>query len=89
MPRHGVKIRRDDDLSNGDPPDWVLRIYREATESDLEQNHYLEEVGQILWNTVLAIRHCPFCGEQLSGDSDRGAFPARHFDYAGRSMQER
>jgi hypothetical protein len=89
MPRQGVEIRRDDELSDADPPDWVLSIYRQATESDLEQNHYLEEVGETIWNTLIAIRHCPFCGERLSDDSDLGAYPAKHFDYAGWNMQER
>ena len=71
MPQQGVEIRRDGELSDAGPPDWVLSVYREAGESDLEENHYLEEVGQILWNTFLVIRHGPFCGEQLSGDSGR------------------
>ena len=89
MPRQGVEVRRDDELSDADTPIWVLSIYREATEVDLEENHYLERVGEILWNTLLAIRHCPFCGERLSGDPDRDAFPVRHFDHTGRNMQER
>lgn len=89
MPQQGVEIRRDDELTDADTPNWVLSIYREATEGDLEENHHLEQVGGIVWNTLLAIRHCPFCGERLPGDSDSGAFPARHFDYAGWSVKER
>ena len=89
MPQQGVEIRRCAELGDGDTPAWVLSIYREATEDDLEQNHYLEEVGEILWNTLLAIRHCPFCGEQLPGDSDAGALSASHFDYSGWSVEER
>ena len=89
MPRQGVEIRRDGELSDADPPDWVLSIYREATESDLAENHYLEEVGQTIWNTLIGIRHCPYCGRRLPGDSDPGPFHARHFDYAGWNMQVR
>jgi hypothetical protein len=45
---------------------WRLDIQREATEADLEDNHYLEEVGDTLWTTALEIRHCPYCGQQLT-----------------------
>jgi len=86
IPRQGVEIRRDNE---SDSPLWVLSIYRKATERDLEQNHYLEQAGEILWNTLLAIRHCPFCGERLSGASELGAFLPRHFDYGGWDVKER
>jgi hypothetical protein len=89
MPRQGIEIRQGNELSDADPSDWVLSIYREATEGDLEENHSLEQVGEIIWNTFLVIRHCPFCGERLSGDSDTRALLARHFDYAGWDMEER
>ena len=69
---------------------WILTIQREATEEDLEENHYLEDVGDTLWTTELAIRCCPFCGEVLPGvESGKkttfGEF--RHIDSSGWSSK--
>lgn len=44
---------------------WILTIQREATEQDVEDNHYLEDIGDIIWMTELEIRCCPYCGEVL------------------------
>ncbi|MBF0266089.1 MAG: hypothetical protein HQL46_12525 [Gammaproteobacteria bacterium] len=46
---------------------WNLYIQREATESDLEENHYLETEGEAIWTTILEITHCPYCGIHLPG----------------------
>jgi hypothetical protein len=67
-------------------PAWRLDIQREATEADLEENNYPEEVGQTLWTTSLEIRHCPCCGQQLSesgeeAPADFGRFV--HIDSSG------
>lgn len=67
-------------------PTWQLDIQREATEADLEENHYLEEVGDILWTTSLEICHCPYCGQQLADPgeevpADFGRFV--HIDASG------
>jgi hypothetical protein len=48
-------------------PAWILTIQKEATEKDLEENHYLENIGDIIWQTELEITHCPYCGERLFG----------------------
>jgi len=45
---------------------WNLIIRRESTEDDLEENHHLEEIGETIWETILEISHCPFCGEILN-----------------------
>lgn len=65
---------------------WRLIIRREATEDDLEENHYLEEEGETLWETSLEITHCPFCGMSLLGKKDKmyedyGKFS--HDDFSG------
>ena len=61
-------------------------ICREATEDDLEENHYLEEEGQTIWETTLEIIYCPFCGKylpEIGGKAypDQGMF--NHYDYSG------
>jgi len=66
-------------------PAWILNIQREATESDLQENSYLENIGDILWLTRIEIRYCPFCGEQLPG-LDRAKLPHygefQHHDFS-------
>jgi hypothetical protein len=44
---------------------WALNISKEAKAQDLQQSSYLENVGDIMWQTQLHILHCPFCGEKL------------------------
>ena len=62
LPDNGVYIEfSDDEIA------WKLYIQREATESDLEENHYLETEGEVMWTTMLENTHCPFCGIQLPG----------------------
>jgi len=63
LPDKGVYIEFSDDGETT----WKLYIQREATESDLEENHYLDMVGESIWTTMLEITHCPYCGIQLSG----------------------
>jgi len=43
----------------------ILNINRVATEEDLEQNSYLEEVGQIVEFVGINIKFCPYCGEKI------------------------
>jgi hypothetical protein len=44
---------------------WRMFIRREAESEDIEDNHYLEEEGDTIWETSIEIVFCPFCGEQL------------------------
>jgi hypothetical protein len=44
---------------------WYLSLIREATEDDLEENHYLEEVGEAIWTVTAEILFCPYCGKNL------------------------
>ena len=62
LPNSGVYLHFDDEV-----PAWTLNIQKEATESDLEENHHLENIGDIIWLTSLNILYCPYCGEQLPG----------------------
>ncbi|MBT6702453.1 MAG: hypothetical protein HOB14_12380 [Gammaproteobacteria bacterium] len=62
LPNSGVYLHFDDEV-----PAWTLNIQKEATESDLEENHHLENIGDIIWLTSLNILFCPYCGEQLPG----------------------
>lgn len=65
---------------------WRMFIRREAKIEDLEDNHYLEEEGETIWETSIEIVFCPFCGEQLF---DLKASPFKNFgkfehsDYSG------
>ena len=81
LPKNGVYITFADEESV-----WTLTIQKEATESDLEENHYLDIIGDIIWATELEIKCCPFCGEKLPGlengkNEAYGKF--RHIDSSG------
>lgn len=49
---------------------WILNINKVATEQDLEDNHYLEEVGQTIYQVAVAIKFCPYCGLKLDESTD-------------------
>ena len=49
---------------------WQLVLEREATEEDLEETGYLENVGDSIWSVVAEINHCPYCGVQLNTTKD-------------------
>ena len=58
---------------------WSMSICRTATQQDLEENHYFEEEGDIIWQTVVEILACPYCGEILAeqGASEVEGFGSR------------
>ena len=71
-------------------PTWCIEIYREATEEDLENNHYLEEVGESLWQTVVEIRFCPYCGASLydpDAEPENNTIEFMHLDQTGWKTQ--
>jgi hypothetical protein len=43
---------------------WWFHIYQEATEKDLEDGE-ADQIGELLFSTVIAISFCPFCGKHL------------------------
>lgn len=67
LPKQGIYIFPGSE-SIHDERSWVLRVSREATEQDLEDNHYLEEVGEEIWSVTVEIAFCPYCGESLNGN---------------------
>ncbi len=72
-----------DDNYFGKEDNWVLVIVRSATEDDLVENHYLEEVGEDIWCTAVEISHCPYCGiylGEIRGDA-ANTVKIAHFDY--------
>ena len=70
MPISGIRISREPDLLPNEDWRWALCVERTASEEDLEQNAYLEEVGGRLWSLAVGIRHCPYCGTLLPGEQD-------------------
>ncbi len=62
--------------------EWHLNINRVATEQDLEENHYLEEVGQTIESVAINILYCPYCGEKLSHSQGECIPSFRHNDYS-------
>ena len=45
---------------------WQMMISRLATSADLEENHYLQETGELIYQTILPVSYCPYCGDRLS-----------------------
>ena len=66
---------------------WLMLIERCATWEDLEENQYLEEVGETTWRTTVGITHCPFCGQVLCSEVERSTDVRKaefyHFDASG------
>jgi hypothetical protein len=65
-----------------------LHVCREATEQDLGQNHHLEGIDDVIWETIVEITHCPYCGANLPDAvlPDEGA-KFVHYDYSGYDME--
>ena len=86
MPKLGISVHTGDASFGNDDPSWYLTVQKTATEEDLEENHHLEEVGDIIWMTMIEIKYCPYCGEKLpydqsqSKDDDFGYF--HHADFS-------
>ena len=76
LTKNGVYLNYDNER-----PSWTLTIQKEATETDLEENGYLENVGDIIWVTSIDIRYCPYCGEQLPGLESIDLAGCGHFQH--------
>ena len=67
-------------------------MQRLANESDLEENHYLENIGNTIWTTAVGICYCPFCGDPLP-DAKRSMSSRdaeyQHVDYSGWTAEVR
>ncbi len=66
QPKEGITIVYSNEFLDDEKHVWNMIIERTARESDLEENHYLEQIGDTIWQTVSEIYCCPFCGEPLS-----------------------
>jgi hypothetical protein len=86
IPGSGVAVCRAENFLHGDEWDWCLLVERLATDEDILENHFLEMPGELIWQTVVGISHCPFCGEQLNDirvtESPRG-LARYHIDSTG------
>ena len=71
LPSNGVQILYAMDNVERNAMTWRLIIRREATEEYLEENHFLEEEGETLWETSLEIIHFPFCGKNIPEKKDK------------------
>ena len=71
LPEKGIIIVYSNEFLGDEMHVWNMIIERTAEEADLEENHYLEEIGDTIWKTVLEIYCCPFCGESLSSPKEQ------------------
>ena len=86
LPGSGLGVYRAEHFLNGENWEWCLVVQRLAIESDLEENHYFENIGDTMWETAVGISYCPFCGELLpdAKHSMASADPEyQHVDYSG------
>lgn len=65
IPNSGIAIRCGSAFFENEDLSWCLFIERLATEEDLQENHYLEEIGEQIWTTAVEIKFCPYCGVEL------------------------
>ena len=61
---------------------WLLNINHVASEQDLQENHYLEEVGQPTEHVAINILFCPYCGEKVDKISAEITPFFTHNDYS-------
>ncbi len=85
LPKNSVQVVFNNGGSDGFYRAWNLIVRKESTWEDLEENHHLEEVGQIIWQTKIEIRHCPYCGcelvtEERASKKFKGEF--EHHDFS-------
>ncbi len=65
LPEKGIQIFFSQNKTECFQNSWNLIIRKNATEEDLEENHHLEEIGETIWQTIIEITHCPYCGVEL------------------------
>lgn len=64
--------------------DVYLNLNRIATEEDLENDHYLEYVGQTIETVKMQVAFCPYCGEKLAGDNEVVVPQFQYHNFGGR-----
>ena len=86
LPENGLGVYRAEHFLKGENWEWCLVVQRLATELDLEENHYLENIGDTIWETAVGISYCPFCGDLLPDTKRSMSSPDaeyQHADYSG------
>ncbi|MEZ8859702.1 hypothetical protein [Vibrio sp. 10N.247.311.51] len=68
MPKSGVNIFCFDELAERENAVWLFCVTYEADEEELESNHKLADIGDIVWQTQIQIQCCPYSGERLPPD---------------------
>jgi hypothetical protein len=71
----------------GDGKSWKMTIMRLAAEDNVQENHYLDDVGDVIWRTVVTVNNCPFCGLKLSL-APNAEIEMMHIDSSGWSSKE-
>ena len=85
LPGSGVGVYRAEHFLTGKNWKWCLVVQRLATESDLGENHYLENVGDAIWATAVGISYCPFCGGVLPGTKRSMSSPEAEYQHVDHS----
>jgi hypothetical protein len=79
-----------DQLSSCGKNVWYFSLIREATEEDLEESHYLEEVGEAIWTVSAEVLFCPYCGKDLySGQPNESTGDFVLYDSSAYKMSKR
>lgn len=55
IPSNDIYVYCSDEFLDSEVWEWCLVIQRSASESDLEENHHLDEVGDSIWQTIIGI----------------------------------
>ncbi len=61
MPKEGLTISRDPDYSDA----WFLTATKEVDEQRLIEDANFENVRDIIWQSRIEIRYCPYCSQKL------------------------
>lgn len=91
LPSQDFFISFDSELL-GSENSWRLSVARSATEADLEESQYLEQVGDPMWRVSVGILHCPFCGialDVLSGEAQSAVGEKHLYDHRSWYMSKR
>ena len=86
IPKNGVYLKKDY-KSNLKNASWSLIIQcvaLEDFEDDLEPDAYLPIKGDVLWETVVEIHNCPYCGVELNSSPSKSKYPEGlfHVEYS-------
>lgn len=75
LPESGVSIFCSCEESEDGQFIWLMQISHTANEDDLENNHYLENIGDLIWQASVQIQCCPYCGKKLEQELTKQSEP--------------